>query len=133
MSNWRSDELAGIGDVDEVRVSFVRADGTRRPPVPIWVVRSDDAIYVRSYRGTGGKWYCHARADGSGLLQTATHEYQVAFKPANDEELQQRVDDAYRHKYSRFGGNYITQMISDAARDTTLRIEPASYLLRSKK
>ena len=40
----------------------MRPDGTQRDPVTIWVVRTGDDLYVRSYRGTGGAWYRNARA-----------------------------------------------------------------------
>lgn len=52
MTTWTSDELTRIGTVEELQIASLRRDGTLRKPVTIWVVRLDDDLYVRSYRGT---------------------------------------------------------------------------------
>jgi hypothetical protein len=55
MSRWTEDELTKIGDAEELEIATARRDGTLRPPVTIWVVRSGDDLYVRSVNGrTGG-------------------------------------------------------------------------------
>ena len=61
-AGWTFDELARIGDADELEVAPLRADGTTRRPTPIWVVRVGDALYVRSWRGDGGAWYSAAKS-----------------------------------------------------------------------
>ena len=40
MTTWTSEELTRIGNAEELRVSSLRADGTLRPYVTIWVVGS---------------------------------------------------------------------------------------------
>ena len=49
-----SDELIRLGGGDEIDISTRRIDGSLRPFVPIWIVAVNGALYVRSYRGTGG-------------------------------------------------------------------------------
>jgi hypothetical protein len=51
MTTWTSDELSKIGAADELELAPLRADGTLRDPVTIWVVRVGDDRYVRSYKG----------------------------------------------------------------------------------
>ncbi|MCW2947149.1 MAG: hypothetical protein JWR24_3866 [Actinoallomurus sp.] len=54
MATWTSDELSMIEAADELEIAPLRRDGTPRRPVPIWVVRDGDDLYVRSYRGSDG-------------------------------------------------------------------------------
>ena len=51
MTAWTADELDRIGRADELRIASRRADGSLRPYVTIWTVRSGDDIYVRSAHG----------------------------------------------------------------------------------
>jgi hypothetical protein len=48
MSAWTPDELARIQAAQELEIAPVRRDGTLRRPVPIWVVRAGDDLYVRA-------------------------------------------------------------------------------------
>ena len=57
MTGWTSEELDRIGTAQELEVAALRADGTLRQPVTIWVVREGDDLYVRSWRGRSGAWY----------------------------------------------------------------------------
>ena len=68
---FTSDERDRIGAADELDISTRRADGTLGPPVPIWVVRVGDALYIRSWRGTGGAWYRTASAQRAGHISAA--------------------------------------------------------------
>lgn len=57
MSVWTNDELTKIGTATELEIAPRRRDGTLRNLVTIWVVRVDDDLYVRSYRGRNGAWF----------------------------------------------------------------------------
>jgi hypothetical protein len=46
MSDWTAADLDRIG-----------SDGSLRPYVPIWVVRTGGELFVRSWRGQAGAWY----------------------------------------------------------------------------
>jgi hypothetical protein len=45
---WTPDELERIGRAEELHIAAKRPDGTLRPEVPIWVVRSGAQLYVRT-------------------------------------------------------------------------------------
>jgi hypothetical protein len=51
MSTWTNDELKKIGTAEELQIASLRADGTLRKLVIIWVVRFGDDLYVRSVNG----------------------------------------------------------------------------------
>jgi hypothetical protein len=119
---WTADELDRIGEADELLIAPRGRDGTVRRPVPIWVVRVGDAIYVRSWRGENGTWYRAAQTSGQGRISAGGVERDVIFVTA-DEEANDAIDDAYRTKYGRYIG-YIEPMIASQARATTLRLVP---------
>jgi hypothetical protein len=48
---WTDDELSRVGAADELEVAPVGPDGNPRRPVPVWVVRVGDDLYLRSWRG----------------------------------------------------------------------------------
>jgi hypothetical protein len=52
-TKWTSDELSDIEAAQELEMAAVRRDGTLRKPVPIWVVRAGDDLYVRAAYGPG--------------------------------------------------------------------------------
>ncbi|MFJ4521843.1 DUF2255 family protein [Streptomyces sp. NPDC088810] len=122
MTTWTSDELDRIGSAEELEMAPLRRDGTPRGPVPIWVVRDGDELYVRSYRGTDGAWWRTARASRAGRIRSGGVDKDVTFTEVTDEDINDRIDAAYRTKYGRYGGTYVNPMV--AGRSTTLRLEP---------
>ena len=121
---WTSKDLNRIGDADELQIAPRRKDGTLRPAVPIWVVRVGDELYVRSWRGDGGRWYRAARASGEGQVSAGGVSKDVALLAAGD-EVNDAVDAAFREKYGRYAG-YLEPMVAPQARATTLRLVPRS-------
>ncbi|MFF1442460.1 DUF2255 family protein [Streptomyces sp. NPDC058295] len=122
MTKWTNDELDRIAAADELEMAPRRDDGTLRGPVPVWVVRDGDDLYVRSFRGTDGGWWRTARAGHEGHIRSGGVDKDVTFVQVADSEVDDRVDTAYRTKYGRFGGAYVNPLV--AARSTTLRLVP---------
>jgi hypothetical protein len=121
MSSWTNDELDRIGAADELRITTTRRDGSLRQPVPIWVVRVGDDLYVRSYRGHDGAWFRHATALPQGRVDAGGVEREVTFDRA-EQALTAAIDNAYRTKYARYGDAYVQPIISPNAQATTLRL-----------
>jgi hypothetical protein len=123
MTGWTSEELDRIGTAQELQVASLRADGTLRQPVPIWVIREGDDLYVRSWRGRSGTWYRGVQERHQGHIRAGGVDKDVDFVAVDDEELNQRIDAAYRAKYGRYGSSYVDPMTSGETRTTTLRLE----------
>jgi hypothetical protein len=121
-SGWTSNELDRIGAADELHIAARGCDGILRKPVPIWVVRVADDLYVRSWRGPAGAWFRAARARGEGHISAGGVDKDVAFADAG-QEVNDAIDAAYRDKYGRYP-SYVEPMISDQARATTLKLMP---------
>ncbi|MFJ9380915.1 DUF2255 family protein [Streptomyces sp. NPDC101455] len=122
MTTWTNDELSRIENADELEIAPLRGNGTPRKPVPIWVVREGDHLYVRSYRGSDGSWWRAALASHAGHVRAGGVDKEVTFVEESDACVNDRIDSAYRAKYSRYGGSYVAPMI--ASRDTTLKLVP---------
>ncbi|WP_144120220.1 DUF2255 family protein [Catellatospora sichuanensis] len=123
-TTWTNEELDRIGAADELDIAARRRDGTLRTPTTIWVVRSGDDLYVRSYRGPEGRWYRAAKARHEGHIRAAGIDKDVAFVAEPDPGVNTRIDDAYRTKYSGYGAQYVDPMTAAPARTTTTRIVP---------
>ena len=125
MTTWTSDQLDTIGTADELEIAPLRRDGTLRTPVTIWVVRHDDDLYVRSWRGRGGVWFRTAQARHEGHIRASGIEKDVTFVEETDPGINDQIDAAYRAKYRRYA-SYVPPMISPQARATTLKLVPRS-------
>jgi hypothetical protein len=119
---WPKDELRRIADADDLHISPFREDGvTYGTPTWIWSVAIDDALYVRGYNGQDSRWYQAAVRQKAGRIIAGGMTREVIFEqeegPIND-----RVDDAYRAKYS--DSPFLKPMIGKRARAATIRIMP---------
>lgn len=123
MTTWTNEELDAIGDADELRIAALRPDGTLRNPVTIWVVRKDNELYVRSYKGASAGWYRGTQVSHQGHVQAGGIDKDVTFVDVGH-DLDGPIDQAYKAKYRRFGGQYVDPMVARPAQETTLRLVP---------
>jgi hypothetical protein len=122
MTSWTDDELDKIGSADELRLASRRPDGTLRPYVTIWTIRSGDAVYVRSAYGADNPWYRRARSSGTGRIQAGGVERDVTFEDAPDADL----DQDYHRKYDRYGPAIVGSVVGPDVAELTLRLTPAT-------
>jgi hypothetical protein len=123
MTTWTSDELTRIGSAEEVQITSVRSDGTLRRPRIIWVTRDGNDIYVRSVNGVTSAWYRGTRARHEGHIQAGGVDKDVTFVDVGD-EVNDRVDAAYRTKYRRYAAYIIDAITSPEARAATIKLQP---------
>jgi hypothetical protein len=123
MPTWTSDELTKIGGAVEVELASERADGTLRPFVTMWIVRTDADLYVRSAYGPDNPWYRRARASGVGRIRAGGIERDVTFTEA-DPSVHTAIDTAYHAKYDRYGPKIVGTVVGSAAAAVTLRLVP---------
>lgn len=124
MSAWTEDELQRVGQAEELEIASYRGDGSLRPYVTIWVVRSGDDLYVRSAYGPENGWFRRARASHTGRIRAGGVERDVAFVDA-DAGTDEALDAAYREKYRRHPANVVATVVGPKAAATTLRLAPA--------
>ena len=119
---WNAEELQTFGGASKLKIAPLRRDGTPRRPVPIWVVRVGDDLYVRSWHGPSGGWYRIAQQRHSANVGVGGRELRVALEHIDDELTNDAIDDSYRAKYGQ--SSYVAEMIRPEARATTLRLLP---------
>ena len=124
MTAWTTNELAAIAAADELEIAPLRPDGTQHAPVTIWVVRDDDDLYVRSYRGRDSGWFRGTQASHEGRIRAGGVDKDVTFVDEADPGVNDQIDAAYRAKYRRFGASYVDPMVADGARAATLKLAP---------
>jgi hypothetical protein len=123
---WSPDELERIGTAEELRITPIRADGTLRREVPIWVVCASGQVYVRTWWRRDNGWFGHVVDSRRARIRVPGLEAGVAVEDIGDDkaELRAEVDGAYRAKYGRYGETSVAQMMADDAAATTLRLIP---------
>jgi len=122
---WTSEDLDRIGNAEELQIASRRPDGTLRPYVTIWVVRSGDDLYVRSAYGTDNPWFRRARASGAGRIRAAGVERDVTFADASP-DAHADIDRAYHAKYDRHGPAIVGTVVGDTAAQSTIRLVRAT-------
>jgi hypothetical protein len=105
----------------EIDIVTPRRDGSRRN-VPIWVVVVEGEAYVRSWLGERGAWYRRARKDGRAAIEVDGSTIDVALEAVDDEEVNERVSDAFRSKYGARSPKSTEEMVTGEAPGTTLRL-----------
>jgi len=123
MSEWTSGDLTRIGNAEELEITSVRPDGTRRKPVTIWVVRDGDHLYVRSVKGPSSAWFRGTQERHEGRVRAGGLEKDVTFVNA-DHAIDDKVDAAYRAKYRRYAGSILNSVLTAQARSTTIKLVP---------
>jgi len=108
----------------EVDARTPRSDGSTSSR-PIWVVVAGGDAYVRSYRGMSGAWYRRATADGELTLMVDGDEVRATAEPVVDDDVNDRVSEAYRDKYGDRSPGSTETMVNDEVRRTTLRLGAA--------
>jgi len=122
---WTDEELRGIGGATELQVTSQRADGTLRPYVTIWAVRSGPDLYIRSAHGPGNGWFRRAVTACVGRIRAGGIERDVTFQRLDaDSPAHGAIDAAYHAKYDGFGPQYVGPVVGPAAAAVTLQILP---------
>jgi hypothetical protein len=121
---WTAEQLARIGDAEELRLASRRADGTLSSFTTMWVVRADGELYVRSAGGPDRPWHRHALASHRGRIRAGGIESNVSFAEA-DPDTQAAIDAAYHAKYDRYGPAIVGHVTGPGAHAVTIRLLPA--------
>ncbi|PZP50593.1 MAG: DUF2255 domain-containing protein [Pseudopedobacter saltans] len=114
-------ELTEINAADDLKIAPFRADGIKYgTPTWIWAVVVDGELYVRAYNGKNGRWYQSAIQQKAGRIYAAGYTKEVTFEPVTDENLNTKIDEAYKAKYSN--SSYLAPMISQKTKNATVKI-----------
>ena len=124
--SWTPDQLTRIDESDELEIAPRRPDGTLWRWTPIWVVRVDGQVYVRTWYRRPSGWFGAVVDSGWARVRVPGLEATVSVDDVGEGpgELRAQVDQAYRDKYGRYGHGSVGPMIADEAAVATLRLTP---------
>ncbi len=125
MAAWTSDELNKIGMAEELQIAALRADGTLRKPVTIWVVRVGEDLYVRSAYGRASAWFRGVLVRHQGHIRAGGVGRDVTFVEETNPSMNDRIDAAYLTKYGRYP-QYVAPMVTAEVRAATIKLESRS-------
>ncbi len=123
MTTWTSNELDKIAKAEELQIASLRSDGTSRKPVIIWVVRLGDDLYVRCVNGRAGAWFRGTQRQHTGHIRAGGVDKDVMFVEETDPGINNKIDAAYRAKYSRYP-QYVAPMLTPEVRAATIKLVP---------
>jgi len=127
MTTWTSDELNKIGTAEELKIASLRADGTLRKPVIIWVVCLSDDLYFRSVNGRTSAWFRGVQTRHEGHIRAGGVEKDVTFVEEPDTNINDQIDAAYATKYRHYA-SIIPSINSSTARAATIKLVPRSTI-----
>ena len=81
MTNFDADILCELRDLQEVAIRTEKHPNTA---VVIWVAVADEEVFVRSVRGTKGRWYRDLAEGGPATLEFAGRQLPVQAIPASN-------------------------------------------------
>lgn len=125
MTAWTPAELRHIGAARELQIASMRADGSLRPWVPVWVVCAGEQIYVRTWYRRKTGWFGHVLDSRRARIRVPGLEAEVTVEDVGQgtDALRADIDAAYRAKYGPDGST--SRMVADAAAAATLRLSRA--------
>src|SRR5215469_17107078 len=119
MAKFSADALTELRDF---RAVAIRTERHPESAVVIWVVVADDEVFVRSVRGSKGRWYRDLATGGSATLEFAGRRLAVQALRANDAQSVARASREYLQKYRT--SPYAQSIVRTEVLPTTLRLDP---------
>jgi hypothetical protein len=119
MAKFDADTVRELRNFKEIAI---RTEKHPDSAVVIWVVVADDEVFVRSVRGSKGRWYRDLAMGGSATLEFAGRQLAVQALPVSDPDSTARVSREYLTKYQP--SPYAQSMARAEVLPTTLRLEP---------
>ena len=119
MAKFDAAILSELRDLHEVTIRTAKHP---KSAVVIWVVVADDEVFLRSVRGSKGRWYRDLATGGTATLGFAGRRLEVQALPASDADSIARASREYLRKYQP--SPYAQSMVRAEVLPTTLRLEP---------
>jgi hypothetical protein len=118
------DLLWKIAESDEVEMETRRDSKSPLHRVTIWIVPTEDGVYVRSYKGKRGRWYQEALTNPLVTIRLGRRKVSARAEPEHNPVLIRAVNVAYRKKYGERWPDETQAMLKRSLLPTTLRLTP---------
>lgn len=116
-----------LGILDETDMVYIETSRDTDSPVHrtiIWVVVVEGKAFVRSVRGSKGRWYREISSNPEGALHVRGNRIPVHAAHATDGPTVDAVSDAIRSKYEQDSPGPTAAMVRPDVLPTTLKLSP---------
>ena len=118
------DLLWKIAESDEVEIETRRDSKSPLHRVVIWIVPTEEGVYVRSYKGKRGRWYQEVLANPQVSIRLGRRQVKARAESEHNPLLIRAVNVAYRKKYGERWPDDTQAMLKRSLLPTTLRLTP---------
>jgi hypothetical protein len=118
------DLLWKIAEGDEIEIETRRDPKSPLHRVTVWIVPTEDGVYIRSYKGKRGRWYQEALANPTVTIRLGRRKVTARAESEHNPELIRAVNAAYRRKYGERWPDDTQAMLKRSLMPTTLRLTP---------
>ena len=116
--------IAMLDRIREIEIETISIDGTQTHRTIIWVVTVSDQVFIRSERGTAGRWYREARQAPDVILHADGRAIPVAAVLDAAPDTIQQASHAFSVKYGHRSAASTAAMLQPHTLETTLRLDP---------
>jgi hypothetical protein len=124
MAKKADDLLWKLAESDEVDIETQRDSRSPRHRTTIWIVPTEDGVYVRSYKGKKGRWYREALANPLVAIRVGRRKVAARAEPEHNSPVVRAVNAGYRKKYGERWPDETQDMLKRSLFPTTLRLTP---------
>jgi len=124
MAKKSEDLLWKLAESDEVEIETRHDARSPLHRVTIWIVPTEDGVYIRSYKGKKGRWYQEALANPLVTIGVGRSKVSARVEPEHNPLVTRAVNAAYRKKYGERWPDETTDMLKRSLLPTTLRLTP---------
>ncbi len=124
MAKKADDLLWKIAESDEVQIETRRDPKSPLHRTTIWIVPTEDGVYIRSYKGKKGRWYQEALANPLVTIRVGRRKVSARAEPEHNPLIIRKVSAGYRKKYGERWPEETDPMLKRSVAATTLRPTP---------
>ena len=122
MAKKTEDLLWKLAESDEVEIETRRDPKSPLHRTTIWIVPTEDGVYVRSYKGKKGRWYQEAIANPLVTIRVGRSRVKARVEPEHNPLVIRAVNAGYRKKYGERWPDDTQAMLKRSILPTTLRL-----------
>ena len=124
MARTDKDVLWKLAESDEVQIETRRDAKSPLHRTTIWIVPTNDGVYIRSYKGRKGRWYQEAVANPQVTIRVGRRKLAARAEAERTPAEIRAVSAGYREKYGERWPDETQPMLRRSVLPTTLRLAP---------
>jgi len=124
MAKPGEDLLWKLAESDEIEIETRRDATSPMHRVTIWIVPTEDGVYIRSANGKKGRWYQEALGNPHVTIRVGRRKLAARVESEKNPTVIREVNAGYREKYGERWPDETEPMLRRSVVPTTLRVTP---------